>query len=254
MQNKWRVTGNCIEAFGAYLRLVVGRFSFHKTGNVYAGPFFRVPPHQFFPFAPWMTVRPRTGPVIDDAPIARPREAPSMTEIIFGFARVGLVDAVAAKNTGVDPAAARGRTVGFQFSETIYLRAVMRPSIAIETKNDTISVRLRIGVPAVDLREHSFHLRLAQFVFRVPPIERAQRLVERIVRCFRLRDQTQRELMHEPRIGPTIARRLNCLLAPLQKSLRVSECAFLFGVTGRREEENFSLDLCGLQLTAFNLG
>src|SRR5712675_751984 len=140
MQNERRVTGNCIESFGAYLRLVVGRFSFHKTGNVYAGPFFRVPPHQFFPFAPWMTVRPRTGPVIDDAPIARPREAPAVTEIIFGFARVGLVDAVAAKNTGVDPATARGRTVGFQFSKTIYLRAVMGIAVAIVADHDSFFI------------------------------------------------------------------------------------------------------------------
>ena len=86
MQNERRITRNCIEAFGAYLRLEVGRFSFHKAGNVYAGPFFRVPPHQFFPFAPWMSIRPRTGAVIYDASIARPCEAPAMTEIIFGFA------------------------------------------------------------------------------------------------------------------------------------------------------------------------
>src|SRR4030095_13905033 len=113
MQNDRRVTGNCIESFCAYLRLVVGRFSFYKPGNVYAGPFFRVPPHQFFPFAPWMTVRPRTSTVIDDPAIARPREAPSVTKIIFGFARVGLVYAIPAKNARINPAAARGRTVGF---------------------------------------------------------------------------------------------------------------------------------------------
>ena len=130
---------------------------------------------------------------------------------------------------------------------------MVRFTVAIQTENNAVSMRLRVGVPAVDLREYSFHLRLAQFVFRVPPIERAQRLVERIVRCFRLRDQTQRELMHEPCVGPTIARRLDCLFAPLQEPLRVCECAFLFGVTGRREEENFSLDLFGLQLTALNL-
>ena len=59
--------------------------------------------------------------------------------------------------------------------------------------------------------------------------------------------------MHEPRIGPTIAWRIHCLFAPLQQALGVCECAFLFGVTGRREEENFSLDLFGLQLTALNL-
>ena len=37
------------------------------------------------------------------------------------------------------------------------------------------------GVPAVDLGEHGLHLRIAQVIFRVPPIQRAQRLVERIV-------------------------------------------------------------------------
>src|SRR6476659_2388021 len=121
MKNNRSVTRNCLESFCSYLRLKVGSFSFHNTGNVYAGPFFRVPPHQLFPFAPWMTVRPRTGAVIDDAPIARPREAPSMTEIIFGFARVSLVDAVAPKHARVNPAAARGGPVRFQFRETIQL-------------------------------------------------------------------------------------------------------------------------------------
>ena len=80
--------------------------------------------------------------------------------------------------------------------------------------------------PAVDLRKHGFHLRLAQFVFRVPRIESAQRLVERIVRCFGLCDQTQRELMHEPRIGPTITRRIHSLFAPLQQALGVNAPSF----------------------------
>ena len=60
--------------------------------------------------------------------------------------------------------------------------------------------------------------------------------------------------MHEPRLRPTIARRINSFFAPLQKSLRVSKCAFFFGVTGRGEEENFSLNVLGLQLTALDLG
>ena len=37
----------------------------------------------------------------------------------------------------------------------------------------------RIRVPAVDLSEHSFHLRIAEFILGIPPIERAQRFVER---------------------------------------------------------------------------
>src|SRR5437667_10459576 len=85
VQDERRVTGNRVQSFCAYLRLVVGRFSFHESGNVYASPFFRVPPHQFFLFAPGTAIRSRAGTIVDDAAIARPREAPAVTEIIFGF-------------------------------------------------------------------------------------------------------------------------------------------------------------------------
>src|SRR5438552_14927724 len=60
--------------------------------------------------------------------------------------------------------------------------------------------------------------------------------------------------MNEPRIGSTIARRIDSLFTPLQESLRVSERAFFFGMAGSREKENFSLDLLGLQLAAVDLG
>src|SRR5206468_4422644 len=45
MQDERRITRNCIETFGAYLRLKVGSFTLYKSGNVDAGPFFGVPPH-----------------------------------------------------------------------------------------------------------------------------------------------------------------------------------------------------------------
>src|SRR5439155_1836838 len=140
---------------------------------------------------------------------------------------------------------------------------MMRFSIAIEAENDAIlqcgrgliapivatlrSLPHFQSVPAVDLHEYGFHLRIAQLVLRIPPIESAQRLVDRIIRCFCLRDQTQRQLMNEPRIGSTIARRIDGLFAPLQESLRVGERAFFFGMAGSWERENFSLDVLGLQ-------
>src|SRR6266540_2156567 len=85
MQNKRRVTGNCIQAFCAYLWLVIRSFSFYEAGDVYARPFFRVPPHQLFSFAPRIAVRPCTGAIVNDSAIARPRKAPAVTEIISGF-------------------------------------------------------------------------------------------------------------------------------------------------------------------------
>src|SRR5438067_9454514 len=82
VQDERRITRNCIESFRSYLRLVIGRFSLHKSGNIDAGPFFRVPPDQFFAFAPWMSVRPRAGTGINDSTIARPTEAPAVAEVI----------------------------------------------------------------------------------------------------------------------------------------------------------------------------
>src|SRR5947207_6540735 len=88
VQNKRGITGNRVESLRAWLRLVFRSFSFYKAGNVYACPFFRVPPHQFFPFTPRTAVRPCTGAVVNYSAIARPREAPAVAEIISGFACV----------------------------------------------------------------------------------------------------------------------------------------------------------------------
>src|SRR3954453_10770085 len=86
VQNKWCITGNRVESLRAWLRFVLRSFSFYEAGNVYACPFFRVPPHQFFPFTPRPAIGPCTGAVVNDSAIARPREAPSVAEIISRFA------------------------------------------------------------------------------------------------------------------------------------------------------------------------
>jgi len=54
----------------------------------------------------------------------------------------------------------------------------MRVPVAIESEHDSFCVGLRFGVPTVDLRQDRFHFRIAQFVFRIPPVQRAQRFVE----------------------------------------------------------------------------
>src|SRR5438093_10155673 len=82
VQDKRRITWNRIKTFGAYLGLVVRSFALYKSGNIDAGPFFGVPPDQFFAFAPGMPVRSRAGAIINDPAIARPAEAPAVTEII----------------------------------------------------------------------------------------------------------------------------------------------------------------------------
>ena len=74
----------------------------------------------------------------------------------------------------------------------------MRIAIAIETEDDSVSTRLRISVPTVNLRQHGFHVGLTVIIFRIPPVERAQRLIERIGRLLSFCNYTQSELMHEP--------------------------------------------------------
>src|SRR5438105_9384268 len=119
MQDERRVAWNRIESFRADLRLVIGSFSLYKPGNVNTGPFFRIPPHKFLPFAPRLAVRSGTGAVVNNSAIARPCESPTVAAIIFRFPRVGFIDTVAAKNAGINPAAGRSRPVGLQFRETI---------------------------------------------------------------------------------------------------------------------------------------
>src|SRR5712692_6486579 len=224
VQNKRRIAGNRFEAFRALLRLVLGSLCLYETGDIDADPFLRVPPHQFFPFTPGTSVRPRTGTIVNDAAITRPTEAPAMAEIIFGFPYICLVHAIATENAGVNPAAARGRTIVFEIGKAIELRAVMRPTLAIDAAEEhAIGTRLRFGLPAVYLSEHGFHFRLAMFVLRIPPIERAQRFVDWIVRLLRFRNQSQREVVHEPAFGSAITRRIDRFLTPLQKPLCIRE-------------------------------
>src|SRR5437867_6149605 len=97
-------------------------------------------------------------------------------------------------------------------------------------------------IPAVDFCQHGFHFWIARLVFGIPPIERAQRFIERIVGLFGFIDQAQSKLMHKPRLGSSIARRVNRFLTPLQKTLRVGERAFLFRMPRRWKKKNFGLD------------
>src|SRR5207247_5461950 len=113
-------------------------------------------------------------------------------------------------------------------------------------------VLLPFGFPAVDLSEHCFHFWLAQFVFRIPPIERAQRFVYRISCTSGFGDQSQSQLMNEPCVGPRIARGFDRFLAPLQKTLRVCERAFFFRMSGRGKEKDFGLNLVGFQFAALD--
>src|SRR5438874_2125237 len=123
----------------------------------------------------------------------------------------------------------------------------MRIPCAIDAENNSICSWLRSDVPAVDLCQYGFHLWIAQLVFGVPPVKRAQRFIERIVGLFRFGDQAQSKLMHKPRFGSSIAGRINSFLTPLQKTLRVSERAFLFRMPCRWKKKNFRLDFFRLQ-------
>src|SRR5207237_3651737 len=125
---------------------------------------------------------------------------------------------------------------------------MMRITFAIATKDNTVRFSAvsdrgyRIRVPAVDLCQYGFHFWIAQLVFGVPPIKRAQRFIERIVGLFRFGDQAQSKLMYKPRFGSSIGRRVSRFLAPLQKTLGVSERTFLLRITSDWKKENLRLN------------
>src|SRR4029077_19050508 len=98
----------------------------------------------------------------------------------------------------------------------------MRIPCAIDTENNSVillfcSWTLDVGrwalgvflmlkrVPAVDLCQYGFNFWMARLGCRIPPIECAQRFIERIVGLFRFGNETQSQLMHEPPFRPRVA-------------------------------------------------
>src|SRR4029077_6734419 len=102
-----------------------------------------------------------------------------------------------------------------------------------------------LGFPAINLGEHGFHFWLADLVLGIPPIECAQRFIDWIMRSLRFGDQSQRELMNEPRVGTRIARGIDGFFAPLEKTLGVRERSLFFRVSGGGKEKYFRFDLFG---------
>src|SRR6266404_1894261 len=125
---------------------------------------------------------------------------------------------------------------------------MMRIAVSIQTEDDAIpntgapAPGHRICGPTIDLGKHGFHLGFALSIVRVPPIESAQRFIDRIVRLLRFCDDAQSELMHEPSFRARVTWRIDRFLTPLQKTLGVSERALFFRMTRGREKKNFRLD------------
>ena len=56
VQDERRIARLTIEIARVVLRLVIGALVFFEIGNVNASPFFRIPPDEFFMFAPWFYI------------------------------------------------------------------------------------------------------------------------------------------------------------------------------------------------------
>src|ERR1051325_2409518 len=228
VQDERAVTRLTIEADLAIARLVIGWLVFFEISHVESDPvsFFGIPPDELLSLAPRCALRGGTGAVVENAAIAWPGEAPPVAQIVVRLAAQGLVHAIAIENAGVNPAAAGGRTIIFQFVVIGDLRAVMEFAFAILRKKGPVKCERSLGAPisvvrraligrpspllhgegspAVDLGQDGFHFRLTPFVLRVPPVECAQRLVHRIARLLRSLDQTERQLMEEPAFAPRL--------------------------------------------------
>src|SRR5436190_4402634 len=260
VQDEWRVAALALKTGLVPSRSIIGRFVCLEVRNVDAGPLFRFPPDKFLAFAPRLTIRLRTCAIVDDTAITRPTKAPAVSKIILRFSRVRFVHAVSIENARVNPATAGSRSISFQFVVICDLRTVMSMALSINaTKENSVdgtdisAPGYRWRLPSIDLSKDCLHFRLAECVLRIPPVERAQRFVDRIIGSPGFSNQPQGQLMNEPCVGPRITRWIDCFLPPLQKTLRVRERPFFFRMTSRRKEENFRLNLFRFQFTALNL-
>ena len=88
VQEKRRVAGDRVQTLLVAFRFETRALFQRKIGNVVSGPFFLrlIPPDQFLAFAPRFAIWTRARPIIDDAAIARPGEAPAVSKIVLGFA------------------------------------------------------------------------------------------------------------------------------------------------------------------------
>src|SRR6266513_5108978 len=169
VQDEGRVAALTIKTIFIPSWSIIGRFACLEIRNINAGPLFRFPPDKLFAFAPRFTIRLRAGPIINDAAIAWPTEAPTVAEIILRLSRVRFVHAISIENARINPRAARGRAISFQFVIIRDLWTMMWLTFSISPKKNAFCVRLRFHLPAIDLREHGFHFGLAELVLRIPP-------------------------------------------------------------------------------------
>src|ERR1700728_2658403 len=109
--------GDGVHARGAWGRLVVGRLVQFEVWFIEPdpAPFLCVPPDQFFTLRPGPSFGVGRGPVVQDADIVWPGEAPLRLDgVIRDLALVRTVAARLGEDTAVDPAAACCRAVVLQ--------------------------------------------------------------------------------------------------------------------------------------------
>ena len=271
-------------------RPVGRRLRLRKVGRVEPRPtaLLLVPPDQLLALAPGPALRIGAGPVVEDAPVVRPGEAPPVPVRTVRVAPERPIHPIGSVAARVDPAAARRRAVLPQRGDAGELRPVVglagriravdgprRPAAPARqtgqagagrllgrgrllafAPNGTVGVGAppRVDVPTVDLGQHRLHERFAVCVLRVPPVQGPERLVTGVVALACLRDQPPGELVDEPGLAGGISRGLHGLLAPLEHALGLGEGAFLLHVARGREQEHLGGDLLRIELAPAHLG
>ncbi len=128
----------------------------------------------------------------------------------------------------------------------------MRGSVAVAAVDDAVIRFWKRGLPAVDFRQNRFHVRIARFVFGIPPVQRPQRLIHGIGGRIGPGFQTFGELMNKPGVTARVSGRLNRFFAPLQQALRVRKRALFLRVSGGRKEKDLCRDILRGQFAALD--
>ena len=206
------------------------------VGHVDADPLGAVPFDDRLGRIPRLAAQIRAGPVVENAPVRRPRPGPARRDALLArVARVAARHLVALLGVAAreDPAAGRGRTVIAQLREAVELL----PGLEGRLAGGVLEVGQR---PAVHLLGELLGIGIDRI--DVVPGEVQERIGKRAAVLAIHFAQAMEEPSHDPDVGLRFARRRRRLPVPLQPARRIDERAVLFGEAGGRKLEHLRLD------------
>ncbi len=208
----------------AWRRLVIGRLVHFEVRFVlsYPAPLLCVPPNQFLTLRPGPPFGIGRGPVVQDADIVRPGEAPFRLDgVIRDLAFVRTVAARLREDAAVDPAAACRRAVVLQLrvaadkTRLPGARVGLIQPVTVDLHEDLLQVRFPFNAAEGSIGQTRL------LVVVVVPGEVQQPLIPGIGGAGVELLEALTQVVEKPGVGTAVSGRIDGFLVPLDKPLRL---------------------------------